>query len=133
METRVVLDGPAATRRYLRQAIGPVDRRGYGLRLVFCDVDAAVVCHVHVEDLPAAVPDQECLRYVWPFVDAARQAPGTGLVLAVVRPGPTAITEQDRRWYSAAHRACADGSVRVLGAYVVGRRSEREIRLDDAL
>ena len=58
-------------------------------------------------------------------------ARASSLVMAVVRPGYSAVTDADRRWHQAVIDLTRTGPVRLLGTYVVTRSDV--VRLPDPL
>ncbi|MEV0798443.1 hypothetical protein AB0I34_12175 [Kribbella sp. NPDC050281] len=59
-----------------------------------------------------------CSSALDPILPAVRTAPGTGLILALGRPGPPFQPEVDTEWAEAATRICQAADVRLLGFYV---------------
>lgn len=59
-----------------------------------------------------------CSSTLDPILPAVRTAPGTGLILALGRPGPPFQPEVDTEWAEAATRICQAADVRLLGFYV---------------
>ncbi|MFG1622248.1 hypothetical protein [Kribbella sp. NPDC049227] len=59
-----------------------------------------------------------CSSALDPILPAVRTAPGTGLILALGRPGPPFQPEMDTEWAEAATRICQAADVRLLGFYV---------------
>ncbi|WP_165553844.1 hypothetical protein [Kribbella capetownensis] len=65
-----------------------------------------------------AATTDACSSALDPILPAVRTAPGTGLILALGRPGPPFQPEVDIEWAEAATRICQAAEVRLLGFYV---------------
>jgi hypothetical protein len=130
-----ILDSAPAIRRHLESAIEPASFTSNGARLVICDKANAVMVHVHVEDIPIDAPTELCEQTLSVFVGAGAHVDmtGSGLLLALTRPGPPTILPADRRWFRSAHDICTTWHVRLLGVHVVTPRGQREVVLDDVL
>ncbi|MFI6829697.1 hypothetical protein ACIBG5_21570 [Kribbella sp. NPDC050241] len=108
------------------------DRRRGTFTVLLCDPDNHYRAALTL-DLPAdfAVPVEHvashhhrtgtagvCSSALDPILPAVRTAPGTGLILALGRPGPPFQPEMDTEWAEAATRICQAADVRLLGFYV---------------
>ncbi|ADB33327.1 hypothetical protein Kfla_4292 [Kribbella flavida DSM 17836] len=99
------------------------DRRRGALTLFICDEQdcfrGAVVidlCELLDEHRPPQLA--AALR---PVVRPLQVYPGGALMLALSRPGPAAISDDDREWAEAAARVCRTTGVRLLGFYIASR------------
>ncbi|TDO47079.1 hypothetical protein EV651_12573 [Kribbella sp. VKM Ac-2571] len=98
------------------------DRRRGTFTILICDPADHYLATVAIE-LPATFssdfsPAQLCETALHPITPAVHTAPGTGLVLALGRPGPARMTDLDTQWARAAGTICAATGVRLLGFYV---------------
>lgn len=113
------------------------DRRRGTLTVLICDPDARYLATVLVglpesaaADLrrsqpqlqPAAdarppSPAELCGTVLDPVIPAVHTAPGTGLILALGRPGPAGLTDVDSQWAHAATTICEAAGIRLLGFY----------------
>jgi hypothetical protein len=113
------------------------DRRRGTFTVLLCDPDnhyrAAVTLDLpedfaapveHITSLHGGSHDRRagtagvCSSALDPILPAVRTAPGTGLILALGRPGPPFQPEVDTEWAEAATRICQAADVRLLGFYV---------------
>jgi hypothetical protein len=134
MENPPVLTTPHAIRDHLDLIIGPEDRRRRGVWFVFCDHHAEPMVHAAIDDVPAETAESECEAAISPFATVFSEAdPGGGMLLAIARPGPAQIGENDRRWFRAVHAICRRVGIGVLGVYLATPRDTVPIHLDDAL
>ena len=93
--------------------------------VMICDPGDCYVASVAV-DLPeefeqlttGLTPSDLCSGALGAIMPAVRTAPGTGLLLALGRPGPASWPELDNEWAQAATHICRAADVRLLGFYV---------------
>jgi hypothetical protein len=128
------LDSAEAIDLHLDRSVSPPERARTAVRFVLCDAGARVRVHCVVGGLPPQPDEQDCAVAVSVFATAVAEAGADGAMLVVLtRPGPSAITDQERRWFHAAHRCCARAGVRLLGVHLMTPTTQRRIALDDAL
>jgi hypothetical protein len=72
---------------------------------------------------PTLDTTQICQTALRPVITAVQTAPGTGLILALGRPGPAHWPGLDVEWARAATQICAAADVRLLGFYIASRNS----------
>jgi hypothetical protein len=140
-----VLDSFEAIRGHLAAALEPWERGQRSVRFVLCDGDNRVRAHCPVDGMPADPEPDECRHVVSVFATAIadNEAPaevgdgagdrGGAMLVVLTRPGPGTVTDAERRWFHAAHTACAAHGVRLLGVYLLTPGETREVVLDDAL
>ena len=133
MTTKVFLHSPEAIARHLRRDIEPDGFDSNGARFVLCDNRNQVLVHCHVGDVPTDISPSECVRTLSLFAHTISAGGDGALLVALTRPGPPTLTPADARWFRAAHRACAEHEVRLLGVHIVTPHGLREVVLDDAL
>jgi hypothetical protein len=134
MENPPVLDTPDAIRDHLDLIVGPEDRARHGVWFVLCDHHSEPMVHAAIDDVPAETTEGECQAVISPFATVLSEAePDGAMLVAVARPGPARIRENDRRWFRAVHAVCRRIGVGVLGVYLVTPRETVPIYLDDAL
>ncbi|HEX6869523.1 MAG TPA: hypothetical protein VF163_00370 [Micromonosporaceae bacterium] len=132
--TTDVLDSPQAIRAHLDRLLASADFDLPGARFVLCDERSEVRAHFHISHLPADVSEADCAFVTSTFAEGlARESRDRAMVLALIRAGTEAVTVADGRWFRAAHQACRDHPVRLLGVHIVTPRGHREVVLDDAL
>jgi|ERR1700730_13581371 len=127
---KVFLDSHNEIERLLIRDVDPVHRDPNAVRFVLCDDRCKVLRHFQVDDIPPDIDRADCELIVTPFTHALS---GGALLVAVTRPGPTALTPTDRQWLRVARESCATHEVRLLGVHVVTPRGRREVVLDDVL
>ncbi|KNX36860.1 hypothetical protein [Luteipulveratus halotolerans] len=106
------------------------DRERGSITLLLCDRDGLLLEPLALslgDDDRSAEADSMLARLTGVF-EAAR---ASSLVMAVVRPGYSAVTDADRRWHQAVIDLTSSGPVRLLGTYVVTRSDV--VRLPDPL
>lgn len=138
--TDVPLTDPTFTADVVDLMVSLGDRRRGTLAAMICDADARYRATV-VIDLPPTVelrhptfppadgfpgqldtvPANLCQTALHPIIPAVRTAPGTALVLALGRPGPTHLPTQDNEWSRAAHTICQAADIHLLGFYIATR------------
>jgi hypothetical protein len=102
------------------------DRQRGAFAAVLCDPDDHYRATV-VIDLPPEFEHhtldtaQVCQTALRPVITAVQTAPGTGLILALGRPGPAHWPELDTEWARAATHICAAADLRLLGFYIASR------------
>jgi hypothetical protein len=101
------------------------DRQRGTFAVVLCDPDDRYRATVLVElppDFerlsPAFDAGELCSTALRPIVTAVQTAPGTGIVLALGRPGPPRSPDLDRDWADAGTAICQAAGLRLLGFYV---------------
>jgi len=67
---------------------------------------------------PGQEPSELCSDALGAIMPAVRTAPGTGLLLALGRPGADVWPEHDLEWAEAAAHICRSANVRLLGFYI---------------
>jgi hypothetical protein len=130
---KVYLRSPQAIERHLRRDIEPEGFDSHGVRFVLCDNHNKVLAHCHVGEVPFDISPDECDRALSLFAYVLSLGGDGAMLLALTRPGPIALNPTDARWYWAAHAACSEHDVRLLGVHVVTPRGQRQIGLDDVL
>ncbi|WP_371403093.1 hypothetical protein OHA10_35020 [Kribbella sp. NBC_00662] len=72
------------------------------------------------DERPGAAPDPDslCANALAPLVPAIQTAPGTGVILALGRPGPARSPALDHQWAQAATAICQAADLRLLGFYI---------------
>ena len=101
------------------------DRQRGTFTVVLCDSDDRYIATIAV-DLPdesqhltpSLQPTELCSGALGAIMPAVRTAPGTGLLLALGRPGPHFWPDLDTEWAEAATRICHAADVRLLGFYI---------------
>ncbi|TCC23082.1 hypothetical protein [Kribbella speibonae] len=112
------------------------DRRRGTLTVLICDPDARYLATVLVGLPESAATDlrrdpqlgpaidghppslaELCGTALDPVIPAVHTAPGTGLILALGRPGPAGLTDVDSQWAHAATTICEAAGIRLLGFY----------------
>lgn len=66
----------------------------------------------------ASDPGSLCANALHPLVPAIQTAPGTGVILALGRPGPARSPVLDHQWAQAATAICQAADLRLLGFYI---------------
>jgi hypothetical protein len=103
------------------------DRRRGTLTVLICDPNdryrATVVIELPPECLRSSepTPTQLCETAMQPIIPAVHTAPGTALIIAFGRPGPSYLPDLDTQWATAAHTICQAAGVRLLGFYVASK------------
>ncbi|GAA4713862.1 hypothetical protein [Phytohabitans rumicis] len=129
-----VLDSPEAIEAHLSESIARADRGRRGVRFVLCDADNRVRLHCPVDDLPPRSDPADCAHTISVFAGALiASEPHGALLVALTRPGSSAVQDVDRVWFHSAYEVCAKMGVRLLGIYLMTPTDQREILLDDAL
>jgi hypothetical protein len=132
-EKKVFLDSPEAIERHLVHDLELESFAGNGVRLVLCDRRNQVLSHYHVCDAPTDVTTGECAQALRVLAQRIPVGRGDAILVALIRPGPIALTASDGHWFHAAHTVWAQRAVRLLGVHVVTPRGQREVVLDDVL
>lgn len=104
------------------------DRQRGTFSLVLCDPDDRYRATVMV-DLPSEFErlsqpldtSRLCSAVLGPLVPAVRTAPGTGVILALGRPGPARSPDLDREWADAGTAISRAAGLRLLGFYIAAR------------
>ncbi|MGW7686194.1 hypothetical protein ACWGID_35955 [Kribbella sp. NPDC054772] len=101
------------------------DRQRGTFAVLLCDPDDYYRATVTI-DLPSEFEHLShtldtaglCSSALSPIVTAVRTAPGTGMILALGRPGPAGRSELDDQWARAATAICQAADIRLLGFYI---------------
>ncbi|MFI5694345.1 hypothetical protein ACIA58_21020 [Kribbella sp. NPDC051586] len=101
------------------------DRQRGTLAVILCDPDDRYRATITV-DLPsefdrldpAIDTSQLCSTALRPIVAAVQTAPGTGVILALGRPGPARSPVVDLDWANAGTAICHAARLRLLGFYL---------------
>jgi hypothetical protein len=130
-QRNVFLTGPDAISDHLAAEISPLERAMRTVRFVLCDQENRVLVHcpVHGEGPPR--DEAQCVQVVSLFAGTVAHA-DAALVVVLTRPGPDSVTEWERLWFRAAHVACAEHEVRLLGVHLLTPTGQREVHHDDA-
>jgi len=109
------------------------DRRRGTFTVLLCDPDDHYRATVIIE-LPAEFDHlgpgrntQTCQTVLDTVIPAVHTAPGTGLILALGRPGPAHWPDLDNEWTHAATAICATAGIRLLGFYVATREGVHQL------
>lgn len=93
--------------------------------VLMCDPDDRYIATVAIDlphefehRTPSLAPGELCSGALGAIMPAVRTAPGTGLLLALGRPGADVWPELDTEWAEAAAHICRSADVRLLGFYV---------------
>jgi hypothetical protein len=102
--------------------------------IVFDRSVSEAMVHLPVDEIPLDPTDEEC-RYIADFFADTAAHLGVAISMAVVvtRPGATAVSAADRRWYRAVRDACAQNVVPLLGVHLLTPNGSRELVLDDVM
>ena len=101
------------------------DRQRGTFTVILCDSDDRYVATVAI-DLPdesqhltpSLEPRELCSTALGAIMPAVHKASGTGLLLALGRPGPAFWPALDDDWATAATHICRAADVRLLGFYI---------------
>jgi hypothetical protein len=101
------------------------DRQRGTFAVILCDPDDRYRATITV-DLPSEFAELDpaidtsrlCSTALGPVVTAVQAAPGTGIILALGRPGPARWPDVDHDWANAGTALCAAARLRLLGFYI---------------
>ncbi|MEU4192145.1 hypothetical protein AB0E69_09615 [Kribbella sp. NPDC026611] len=110
------------------------DRQRGTFTVLLCDPDDHYRAALTI-DLPAGFgarldAGEACSSALEPIIPAVHTAPGTGLVLALGRPGPARRPELDYEWAVASMTICRSTNTRLLGFYIAARDGIYQPSLD---
>ncbi|WP_329000568.1 hypothetical protein OHA18_39780 [Kribbella sp. NBC_00709] len=134
------LTDPAVAADVVDLMISLGDRHRGTFSVVLCDPDDHYRATVMV-DLPSEFEQlsrphdtgQLCSDTLRPLIPAVQTAPGTGVILALGRPGPLRSPESDREWADAGTAICQAAGLRLLGFYVAARDGVYQPLVDQSL
>jgi hypothetical protein len=89
------------------------------LYVLLCRSDDRLAQPCAVTDVPVQREELTHREILQPFAAMMRQTePAGSMLVAIARPGPLVVGDDDRAWHQAAIDVCADGP-RLLGVHVV--------------
>ena len=92
------------------------------------------IVHFPIDEIPPSPTEEECRYVAGFFTDTiAQMGLATGVVFLITRPGATAVSSIDRRWYRAVHAASAENLVPLLGVHLLTPYGGRQLVLDDVI
>jgi hypothetical protein len=107
MRREAFLDQWTSISDHLDRVIPPYLRRRWSVWFIFCDEEnGRALLHCPVDNVPAQPTADQCLY---------------------------TVANSDRQWFQAAHRACAERGVRLLGVHLMTPAGQREVVLDDVV
>jgi hypothetical protein len=135
------LSDPVLTANVVDLLVSLGDRQRGTFTVILCDNDDHYIATVAIDlpsefraAMPSLEPSELCSTAFGAIMPAVRTAPGTGLLLALGRPGPDFWPELDTEWAEAATHLCRIAGVRLLGFYVASAHHiyQPEVRLHAA-